>query len=145
MAVLSKIKTSKTARIDNNDGTVRRRTKLIEKLQEQMLGAEALIAGKLYQPTKTITQKNADGEHERVQQPKRFRAWYWHDVAGVWHTEVRYGAKVLKLNSKGDTAITVGNKEALPTTLQLVIDAVYAGELDAAIDAVAVTRKLIKK
>jgi len=40
MAVLSKIKTSKAVRVDNIDGTVRRRTKLIEKLQEQMLGAE---------------------------------------------------------------------------------------------------------
>jgi hypothetical protein len=145
MAVLSKIKTSKAVRVDNIDGTVRRRTKLIEKLQEQILGAEALIAGKLFQPTKTITQKNADGEHERVQQPKRFRQWYWHDVAGVWHTEVRYGAKVLKLNGKGDTAITVGNKEALPTTLQVVIDAVYEGELDTAIEEVAGLRKLIKK
>jgi hypothetical protein len=141
MAVLSKIKTSKTARIDNIDGTVRRRTKLIEKLQEQIQGAEALIAGKLYQPTKTVTKTNADGEHERVQQPKRFRAWYWHDVAGVWFAEIRYGAKALKLNSKGDTAITVGEKEALPATLQMIIDAVSAGELDAAIEEVAVIRK----
>jgi hypothetical protein len=140
MAVLSKIKTSKAVRQDNHSPVMRRREKLIEKLNEQIQGAEALIQNKVFQPTKTITKRNADGVDERVQQPKRFRAWYWHDVAGVWHTEVRYGAKVLKLNSKGDTAITVGNKEALPTTLQLVIDAVYEGELDAAIDEVAVMR-----
>jgi hypothetical protein len=140
MAVLSKIKTSKAVRQDNHSPVMRRRTKLVEKLHQQILGAEALVAGKLFQPTKTVTKTNADGVDERVQQSKRFRAWYWHDVAGAWHTEVRYGAKALKLNSKGDTAITVGDKEALPATLQLVIDAVVAGELDAAIDEVAAMR-----
>ena len=140
MALLSKIKTSKAVRKDNHSPVMRRREKLIEKLNEQILGAEALIDNKVYQPTKTVFTTNADGKSERQQKPKRFRAWYWHDVAGVWHTEVRYGAKALKLNGKGDTAITVGEKGALPATLQLMIDAVNAGELDAAIDEVAAVR-----
>jgi hypothetical protein len=141
MAVLSKIKTSKAVKQDNHSPVMRRREKLIEKLNEQIQGAEALVDNKVYQPTKTVFITNAEGNSERQQKPKRFRAWYWHDVAGIWHTEVRYGAKPLKLNGKGDTAITVGEKEALPPTLQLVIDAVNAGELDAAIEEVAVLRK----
>jgi hypothetical protein len=41
---------------------------------------------------------------------------------------------------KAGVAITVGEKEALPATLQMIIDAVSAGELDAAIDEVAALR-----
>jgi hypothetical protein len=55
--------------------------------------------------------------------------------------DIRYGTKALMLNSKGDTAIAVGEKEALPATLQLVIDAVNAGELDAAVDEVAALKR----
>jgi hypothetical protein len=55
MAVLSKIKTSNAVRADNNNDTARRRTKLIEKLNEQIQGAEALIDNKVFQLTKTVT------------------------------------------------------------------------------------------
>jgi hypothetical protein len=89
MSVLAKIKTSKTVRVVDKDPITRRRNKLIEKLQEQIQGAEALIANKSFQLTKTVTKTNADGVDERVQQPKRFRAWYWNDISGAWHTEVR--------------------------------------------------------
>ena len=81
----------------HNSPTQRRRAKLVEKLEEQLQGAEALISGMSFQTTKRITRTDANGELERVTVPKRFRAWFWHDISGVWFLEVRYGARALKL------------------------------------------------
>jgi hypothetical protein len=90
-----------------------------------------------FQTTKRTTQTNQDGELERVTVPKRFRACYWHDISGVWFLEVRYGARALKLNKSGATSIVVGERDKLVDTIRTVIEAVRAGELDAAIEAAA--------
>ena len=137
MSVLAGLKVANTSRRDANNSTQRRRAKLVEKLEEQLQGAEALISGMSFQTTKRITQTNQDGEVDRVTVPKRFRAWYWHDISGVWFLEVRYGARALKLNKSGATSIVVGERDKLVDTIRTVIEAVRAGELDAAIEAAA--------
>ena len=98
-----------------------------------------------FQTTKRITQTNQDGELERVTVPKRFRAWFWHDISGVWFLEVRYGARALKLSKAGATSIVVGERDNLVDTIHTVIEAVRAGELDAAIEAAAGTRVGLKR
>ncbi len=123
----------------------RRRAKLVEKLAEQLQGAEALISGMSFQTTKRITRTDANGELERVTVPKRFRAWYWHDISGVWFLEVRYGARALKLSKSGATSIVVGEQDKLVDIIGTVIEAVRAGELDAAIEAAAGTRVGLKR
>ena len=137
MSVLAGLKVANTSRRDANNSTQRRRAKLVEKLEEQLQGAEALISGMSFQTTKRITQTNQDGEVDRVTVPKRFRAWYWHDISGVWFLEVRYGARALKLNKSGATSIVVGERDKLVDTIRTVIEAVRAGELDAAIEEAA--------
>ena len=137
MSILTTLKTANVSRSDAHSPSQRRRAKLIEKLEEQLQGAEALIAGMSFQTTKRITRTDANGELERVTVPKRFRAWYWHDISGVWFLEVRYGARALKLNKSGATSIVVGERDALPDTIRTLIEAVRAGELDAAIEAAA--------
>ena len=101
MSVLAGLKVANTSRREVNNPTQRRRAKLVEKLEEQLQGAEALISGMSFQTTKRITQTNQDGELERVTVPKRFRAWYWHDISGVWFLEVRYGALISQLRARG--------------------------------------------
>ncbi len=103
-----------------------RGAKLVEKLEEQLQGAEALISGMSFQTTRRITRTDANGELERVTVPKRFRAWYWHDISGVWFLEVRYGARALKLNKSGATSIVVGEQEKLVDIIRTVIEAVRA-------------------
>ena len=117
----------------------------MEKLEEQLQGAEALISGMSFQTTKRITQTNQDGELERVTVPKRFRAWFWHDISGVWFLEVRYGARALKLSKAGATSIVVEEQEKLVDTVRTVIEAVRAGELDALIEEAAGTRVGLKR
>ena len=66
MSVLARLKVANTSRRDAHSPTQRRRAKLVEKLEEQLQGAEALIAGMSFQTTKRITQTNQDEELERV-------------------------------------------------------------------------------
>jgi hypothetical protein len=53
-------------------------------------------------------------------------------------TRLRYGARVLPLNSKGLSAVEVDGMSALVPTLETLKAAVEAGELDAAMDAASV-------
>ena len=73
MSVLAGLKVANTSRHDANNPTQHRRAKLVEKLAEQLQGAEALISGMSFQTTKPITQTNQDDELERVTVPKRYR------------------------------------------------------------------------
>jgi len=145
MSILNTLKTANVSRSDAHSPTQRRRAKLVEKLEEQLQGAEALISGMSFQTTKRITQTNQDGELERVTVPKRFRTWHWHDASGVWFLEVRYGARALKLNKSGATSIVVGERDRLVDIIGTVIEAVRAGELDAAIEEAADTRVGLKR
>jgi hypothetical protein len=145
MSVLAGLKVANTSRRDAHSPSQRRRAKLVEKLEEQLQGAEALISGMSFQTTKRITRTDANGELERVTVPKRFRAWYWHDISGVWFLEVRYGARALKLDKSGATSIVVGERDKLVDIIGTVIEAVRAGELDAAIEEAAGTRVGLKR
>ena len=62
--------------------------------------------------------------------PKKVRAWWRTDATGAVVLTVRYGARVIEF-APGKAAIAVGKKEKLISTLQTVIAAVEAGELDA--------------
>ena len=73
MSILITLKTANVSRSDPHSPTQRRRAKLVEKLAEQLRGAEALISGMSFQTTKLITQTNQDDELERVTVPKRYR------------------------------------------------------------------------
>ena len=145
MSVHAGLKVDNTSRRDANNPTQRRRAKLVEKLEEQLQGAEALISGMSFQTTKRITRTGANGELERVTVPKSFCAWFWHDISGVWFLEVRYGARALKLDKSGATSIVVGEQENLVDIIGTVIEAVRAGELDALIEEAAGTRVGLKR
>ena len=58
---------------------------------------------------------------------------------------MRYGARALKLNKSGATSIVVGERDKLVDTIRTVIEAVRAGELDAAIEEAAGTRVGLKR
>jgi hypothetical protein len=112
-----------------------RRAKLINKLEEQLALAEALISGERYEPLRKVWSTAADGERVRIERPKRVRPWYWLNAAGCFFS-VYYGSKVLRL--EGDmTAISLGDRSELTDAIKSVIEAVRAGELDLVIEEVA--------
>ena len=74
---------------------------------------------------------------------KRVRAWWRTDPTGAVVLTVRYGAKPIEFE-KGKAAIAVGKKEKLIPTIETVIAAVQAGELDTVLATMSKSAVLTK-
>jgi hypothetical protein len=72
---------------------------------------------------------NEQGSKSLASVQKRVRPWWVEDGAGKIALTVRYGSKPIEFE-KGKAAILLPNKVALVSTLDTVIAAVRAGELD---------------
>ena len=98
--------------------------------------AKAQAEGRLFAPKKfkTVTD-TASGERRSIETSKRIKQWWW-DANGKINLSVRYGAKVIEL-AKGKNAIELASAADLLPTLQLIKQAVDAGELDTQIEAVS--------
>ena len=145
MAYLNKLKFAEVTRNRTVDPVVRRREKLLEKLNEQKIAAEHALERKVYSPTKRgWIADNETGEKKLVEKPKKVRAWFWENT-GIWYFQVRYGAKLLELAS-GKSSIEVGDKDNLLGVIDVCIDAVKEGELDKQLTEIAAmtVRKLRK-
>ena len=77
----------------------------------------------------------ATGERRSIETAKRVKQWWW-DAGGKVNLSVRYGAKIIEL-AKGKNAIELATVADLLPTLQLIKQAVEAGELDTQIEAVS--------
>jgi hypothetical protein len=127
-------------KVGGGDVRLARRHKLIMQLEQQ----RALAADPNYVVPRQKWVKQSDGSKALVECPKRVKRWWQMDGAGNTFLIVRYGARVLELD-KGKSAIAVGARDKLASTITAVMDAVAAGELDAAIDAVRSVGKAIKR
>ena len=112
----------------SNDPTILRRAKLLTQLQQQ----RALAENPLFIMTTQRWRKGEDGEKRLVERQKRVKRWWYQDAMGQCFLSINYGSKRLELD-KGKSAIAVGGKDNLVPTIDAVIAAVEAGELDAAI------------
>jgi hypothetical protein len=112
-------------RLSAADPVIHRRNKLIVRLQQQI----ALVKD----PQFTLTRQKWIADESGVKQlrelRKKVRAWWRIDPTGAVVLTVRYGAKPIEFE-KGKAAIAVGKKEKLIPTIETVIAAVEAGELD---------------
>jgi hypothetical protein len=132
MSVIAKLKLIASKREHNLNPIIVRRNKLALKLDEQLALCTAQKEGRLYAPKRIKTVTNADGERVSVETTKRVKEWFWTTSTGKINLAVRYGSKVLEL-SKGKNAIELSTGEELIATLNMLKDAVIAGELDDAI------------
>lgn len=140
--LLSSLKLSVRPEKASDNPTLKKREKLITKLNQQLAMAQSHVAGETYTVYKEKWQKNAEtGQQEKIQIPKKVSPWYYLRN-NQYFFEVRYGNKPLEL-SKGNHAIEVGEQENLVPTIETVIEAVVAGELDPLLDKV--TSHLSKK
>jgi len=80
-------------RPSNNNPTLKRRQKLLDKLNKQLRIAE----DSSYQPTILKWVADAEGERKRVEVPKRVKRWWGKDVNGNTVLTMRYGSKPLEL------------------------------------------------
>ena len=85
-------------------------------------------------PQFTLTRQKWIADENGVKQfrelRKKVRAWWRTDPTGAVVLTVRYGARVIEF-APGKAAIAVGKKDRLVQTIETVIAAVEAGELDA--------------
>ena len=109
----------------SQDPVLARRAKLVHRLEQQ----KRLAQDANFVVTVSRWLRNEAGSKELVQLQKRVRPWWREDVLGTVGLTVRYGAKAIEFE-KGKTAIVVPGKDQLVATLDTVISAVRAGELD---------------
>lgn len=123
-----------------------RRSKLVRRLREQIALAKSQQSGVLFVPQKQRTIKDAEtGVRQVVTTNKRVKAWWFATDNNRIALTVRYGSQILELG-RGKFSVDVADADQLVPTLELVADAVIAGELDVQISAAAVTlRKGFKK
>lgn len=127
--LLSSLKVIARPKIEPKPPILGKRLKLIEKLDEQLAMAQAMIDGQSYEAFKEKTIKDPEtGERKTVRKRKAVRPWYFDDN-DHYYFEIKVGLKTLEID-KGKAAIDIGNKEALPSIIETLIKAVEAGELD---------------
>lgn len=147
MSIVTNLKLITTAKRTAISPVMRRRTKLLAKVQEQIDMCEAKRNQQTYAPKriKTITNKET-GERTTVETVKRVKEWFWITNDNKINLAIKYGSKTLSLNKKGANAIELTNGTELIGTLLKLKDAVVAGEFDDAISEVSdATRKAFNK
>ena len=109
----------------SNNSFLKRRRKLIAKIDEQIL----IATDSNYKPTKIKWVHNEDGTERKLEIPKRIRRWWYEQQGGTILLTIRYGNKVIELE-QGKNAIELSSKAELEPTLQSVKKAVDNGEFD---------------
>ena len=143
-AILDTFTLSDTTReVKDTDKTEVRREKLLCNLAEQGDIAKAMLEGKEYVAVREVAQKDALGNTVFVEKQKRIKQWFYTNNGKNWFLEVRYGNKALEL-AEGKTAIAIQSKDKIVRTIEKIIEAVIAKELDTAI-AKAVSKRNAKK
>lgn len=144
MSVLKTLKLTSAAPITAaSDPLARAREKLLGQLAEQKEMASASLDGRLYQPPKVLaTRKDTSGQRVRVEVSRRARKGWFQDEAGTVHFVLRIGGRPFDLQP-GKAAISIGTLDKLPGTIDALISAVRAGELDPQIKEAAAARGLM--
>jgi hypothetical protein len=128
-SILSSLKVIARPKIEPKPPIIGKRLRLIEKLDEQLAIAQAMLDGQPFEAyrEKKVTDPET-GEKKVVRKRKAVRPWYFDDKEHYFF-EIRVGFKAMEID-KGKTAIDVGDKTQLPTVINAIIKAVEAGELD---------------
>ncbi len=137
MTLLNSLKLASVNRTATQSPVIYRRNKLSAKLWEQIQIARSAQEGIEYAPThyKTVLNK-ATGEKHEVKALKRLKRWWWFSPDGQLVLSVFYGNKTIEL-AKGKNCVQLQNQSDLVPTLEILKQAVEAGELDAAIEVVS--------
>jgi hypothetical protein len=109
----------------SNNVFLKRRRKLIAKIEEQIL----ITTDSNYKPTKTKWVPNENGTERKLEIPKRVRRWWTEQLGGTILLTIRYRNKVIEFE-QGKNAIELSSKAELEPTLQSIKKAVDEGEFD---------------
>jgi len=137
MSALANLKLVAAKRAVQLSPVIQRRNKVSIRITEQIALAQSKLDGKLYEPmTQRKVKNNETGEITTVNVAKRVKEWWFTTDNGKHCVQLRYGQKVVEI-AKGKTAVELASDKELVATLEVLRQAVNAGELDAQIEAVA--------
>ena len=125
MALLNSHKLTLFNPTNRNNSFIKRRRKIIAKIDEQIL----LATDSNYKPTKIKWVHNEDGTERKLEIPKRVRRWWCEQQGGTILLTIRYGNKLIEIE-EGKNAIELSSISELESTLQSIKKAVNNGELD---------------
>ena len=135
--LLQSLKVTAAKKAIGNNPQVHRRMKLARKLWEQIQLAKSQAEGTTFTLTKFRTVTDPDGGRRSVEITRRVRAWWWITDANKLALNIRYGARKIEI-SKGKSAVEIASISELVPTLELIKQAVEAGELDVQIEAASI-------
>ena len=136
MSFLSNLKLVTSKKKQGISPVVHRRTKLSNKIFEQIQLAQAQKEGRTYAPTRFKTYVNKQtGERKAIESAKKVRQWWHVSDNGKINLFCKYGSKQIQFDSKGKNAIEVSNSDELVAALESLKLAVEQGELDQQIEA----------
>jgi hypothetical protein len=140
MTVLNTLTFTKYRVPNNADPATKRRNKLLQKIEEQIL----LATDDTYTPTKRISTTDETGNTRTIEKPKRVKRWWSVQTDGKVLLTVRYGARAIEFQ-KGKDAIEVQSVTDLADMLRTVRHAVADGELDELLAKYAQYGRSVKK
>jgi hypothetical protein len=130
VSTLSKLTLTAAVKPRHIPDVQQRRNKLIHRIWEQTELARAQIEGRIFTTTRYRSVKDPQtGLRKQLEVPKRVRPWWFVAEDGTVCINIRYGTKPLEI-VKGKTGIVVKSPDDVVRTLELIKQAVAAGELD---------------
>jgi hypothetical protein len=135
--LLQSLKVTAAKKAIGNNPQAHRRMKLARKLWEQIQLAKSQAEGTNFTMTRFRSVVDPDGSRRSVEVPRRVRAWWWTTDTNKLALNIRYGARKIEI-SKGKSAVEIATAADLVPTLELIKQAVEAGELDAQIEAASI-------
>jgi hypothetical protein len=111
---------------------------MLDSIHEQIEIAKAALSGETYTNIRHRVIKNTDGARAKIETKVVPRRMFWKADDGRWLVGLRYGGRIPVELSPGKPSIVAGAslKEVI-AVLEVVRDAVNAGEADEAIDMAA--------
>lgn len=138
MATLATLKLSTAVKPTHMPAVQVRRNKMSRRLWEQIQLARAQQSGTVFAPIKLRSYVDKEtGFRRQVESTKRVKPWWFTADNGKLTMNVLYGARRIEL-AKGKSSIEIGGTDQLVPTLELIKQAVEAGELDAQIEAAGI-------
>ena len=136
MSILSNLKFVVSKKKQGISPVIQRRSKLSNKIAEQIQLAQAQKDGRTYAPSRLKTYVNKQtGERKTVETLKRVREWWHTSESGKINLICKYGSKQIQFDAKGRNAIEVSNNEELMSALESLKLAIEQGEMDTQIEA----------
>jgi len=142
MSALANLKLIAAKRPVQLSPDIARRNKVAKRIAEQIALATSKQDGKGYAPTKQrrVTDE-VTGESKIITVAKRIKEWWFVTDTGKLCVQLRYGAKIVSLGSKGASAVELAKPTDLVPTLETLKAAVEGGELDTQLENAATAAK----